>query len=96
MNKLAVYIMASKKFGTLSIGVTSNIVRRVFEHKNDIIPGFTSQYGCKTLVYYFFFETMSDAIFIEKKLKNGSRMRKVKLIEASNPEWKDLYQSEIW
>ncbi len=95
MNKPAIYIMASKKFGTLYVGVTSDIVRRVFEHKNDLIPGFTSQYGCKTLVYYFFFETMSDAIFIEKKLKKGSRMRKVQLIEASNPEWKDLYQNTI-
>ncbi len=57
-----------------------------------MIPGFTSQYGCKMLVYYFFFETMSDAIMIEKKLKKGSRARKIQLIEASNPEWRDFYQ----
>ncbi len=92
MKMPAIYTMASKKFGTLYVGVTSDLARRVFEHKNDMILGFTSQYGCKLLVYYFLFETMGDAIFIEKKLKKGSRMRKIQLIEASNPEWRDLYE----
>jgi putative endonuclease len=87
----AVYILASKYNGTLYIGVTNDLVRRVWEHKNNVVPGFTRKYQVHRLVYFECFEEMYEAISREKQLKAGSRRKKIALIESVNPEWKDLY-----
>jgi putative endonuclease len=89
----AVYIMANKKNGTLYTGVTSNLIQRVYQHKHENVPGFTSQYDCKSLVYYELYDTMYDAISREKQIKGGSRKKKIALIETMNPGWQDLYAS---
>jgi putative endonuclease len=86
-----VYIMASRRNGTLYTGVTSNLAQRAYQHREGLTPGFTSQYGCKTLVHYEYYERMDDAIAREKQLKGGSRARKIALIEGMNPNWRDLY-----
>ena len=88
----AVYIMANKRNGTLYTGVTSNLVKRVYEHKNGLTEGFTKRYGCKRLVYYEQFADISYAIYREKQIKGGSRKDKTLLIEKSNPRWEDLYE----
>ena len=88
-----VYIMANKKGGTLYTGVTSDLPKRVYEHKNGITGGFTSKYGCRALVYYVLFDEMEEAIKEEKRMKSGSRKKKLALIEDMNPDWKDLYDS---
>ena len=88
----AVYIMASKMNGTLYTGVTSDLLRRVYEHREGAREGFSKQYGCKTLVWYSFFETMTNAISAEKLLKMKSRSYKIKLIENNNVSWNDLYE----
>jgi putative endonuclease len=85
--------MTNKRNGTLYTGVTSNLVQRVFQHKNDLTPGFTSRHGCKMLVYYEVCDTMESAISREKQLKGGSRKKKLMLIESFNPQWHDLYES---
>ena len=85
--------MASKRNGTLYVGVTSNLVKRVHEHKNSEIDGFTSKYQCHNLVYYECFEEMSQAIEREKQIKSGSRLNKIKLIEIDNSNWDDLYET---
>ena len=87
----AVYILASQRNGTLYVGVTSNLVQRVWQHKNDLAQGFTRQYGVHALVYFELHATMLEAISREKQLKGGSRGKKVALIEALNPAWGDLY-----
>ena len=87
----AVYIMTNKRNGTLYIGVTSHLIKRVYEHKYCDLPGFTKKYDCKTLVYYELTEDMIGAISREKQLKAGSRKRKLALIEKLNPLWVDLY-----
>ncbi len=87
----AIYILANKKNGTLYTGVTSNIVQRVFQHKEGLVDGFSKRYNCKNVVYVEIFENMEQAILREKQLKGGSRKKKLKLIENSNPEWTDLY-----
>jgi predicted GIY-YIG superfamily endonuclease len=92
MKQPAVYIMASKRNGTLYIGVTSNLVQRVYQHRNGLLPGFTSRYGCKMLVWYELHEDMVSAITREKQIKGGSRRRKIALIEGLNPTWRDLYE----
>jgi len=92
MNNYFVYILSNKKRGTIYIGVTNNLERRLYEHKNGLIDGFTKKYNIKTLVY---FETTSDihsAIEREKKLKKWNRAWKIALIEKANPEWEDLYK----
>lgn len=89
----AVYILASKKDGTLYIGVTSNLIRRVWEHKNDLAEGFTKKYQVHQLVWYELHETMDSAISREKAMKNWKRAWKISRIEAVNPEWKDLYRN---
>jgi predicted GIY-YIG superfamily endonuclease len=89
----AVYIMASKPHGTLYTGVTSDLVKRVYQHKNSIIPGFTDRYNCKRLVYYELHEEMLSAIEREKQIKAGSRKKKIALIEKINPTWDDLYKT---
>lgn len=86
-----IYILANKYHGTLYIGVTNNLIRRIWEHKNNVVPGFTRKYCVHKLVYYEYFETMYDAISREKQLKAGSRKRKIALIESTNPGWRDLY-----
>lgn len=91
----AVYILASKRNGTLYVGVTSNLVKRVWEHKNDIVEGFTRRYGVHMLVYFEIFDTMEAAITREKQLKAGSRVKKLRLIESLNPAWDDLYNNIV-
>lgn len=83
--------MASKKNGTLYIGVTNNLTRRVYEHRNDLVEGFTKRYGIHALVYYELHEDINVAIAREKALKYWKRKWKIRLIEESNPEWRDLY-----
>ncbi len=86
-----VYILASKRDGTLYVGVTSDLVQRVWQHKNDAIEGFTSDYGVKLLVYYELHATMPDAILREKRIKKWERVWKKRLIEQGNPRWRDMY-----
>ena len=88
-----VYIMASKKYGTLYIGVTSDLVKRSYEHRNGIIVGFTRQYAVHHLVYFECTESIESAILREKQLKKWNRAWKIALIEKKNPEWNDLYPS---
>jgi putative endonuclease len=92
MRQPAIYIMASKQNGTLYTGVTSDLSRRVWEHREGLVSGFTSRYGCKLLVYYERYEKMLDAIAREKQIKAGSRKKKLPLIEAMNADWRDLYE----
>ena len=92
--KPAVYILASKRNGTLYIGVTGDLASRVSIHQQDLADGFTKRYGVNMLVYYEHFDTMPDAIAREKTLKKFLRAEKIALIEAGNPEWRDL-ASEI-
>lgn len=95
MNKQpAVYILASKRNGTLYIGVTSDLVGRVWQHKNDLSEGFSKTYGVHLLVYYEAHDNMLSAITREKQFKKWNRAWKIDLIEKDNPDWKDLW-SEI-
>ena len=87
--------MASRKNGVLYIGITSNIIKRVYEHKNNIFKGFTSKYRVSKLVYFESFSTPNDAIVREKQLKKWNRAWKVRLIEKENPNWEDLYHEII-
>ncbi len=89
----AVYIMASKRNGTLYIGVTSNLQKRTYEHRTSSIAGFTRTYKCTLLVWYELYEDMVNAISREKQIKAGSRKKKLALIEAMNSGWQDLYES---
>jgi len=92
MKQPAIYIMTNKRNGTLYLGVTSNLVQRVYQHKEGLIEGFTKEHECKVLVYYEIGTSMEGAISREKQLKGGSRKQKLKLIESLNPQWKDLYE----
>jgi putative endonuclease len=85
-----VYILASQRNGTLYTGVTSDLPRRLYEHQNDLTPGFTSRYGVKTLVWFEEYDLVTDAIAREKAIKNWPRKWKLELIEAMNPEWQDI------
>ena len=87
----AVYIMANHKGGTIYCGVTSNPMQRATQHREGQIDGFTKKYGCKRLVWFELHSTMEYAITREKQIKAGSRKRKIALIEAENPDWRDLY-----
>ena len=87
-----VYILASKKNGTLYIGVTSNLVKRIYEHKEALVEGFTKKYGVHGLVYYEICDDILGAIEREKKLKKYKREYKMNLINEMNPEWNDLYE----
>jgi putative endonuclease len=89
--KYYVYILASKKNGTLYIGVTDNLIKRVYEHKNNLVKGFTQKYNVHNLVYYEEYENIYEAITREKRMKKWKREWKIDLIEKLNPEWKDLY-----
>ncbi|MBT5265954.1 MAG: GIY-YIG nuclease family protein [Rhodospirillaceae bacterium] len=86
-----IYIMASTRNGTIYIGVTSDLPKRVYEHRQGLIEGFTSRYGVQQLVFYEIHETMLDAIQREKRLKKWNREWKIRLIERFNPNWRDLY-----
>lgn len=90
-----VYILASKKNGTLYVGITNNIVRRVYEHKEKLVEGFTKKYNVDTLVYYEETENVESAIIREKQLKKWNRIWKIELITKSNPDWNDLYENLI-
>lgn len=87
----AVYIMANHKGGTIYVGVTSDLPKRAWQHREGEVGGFTKRYGCKRLVWFELHATMEYAILREKQLKAGSRSRKITLIEAANPEWRDLF-----
>jgi len=91
----AVYILSNKKNGTLYIGVTSNLVNRIWQHKNDVIEGFTQKYSIHVLVYFEIQEDMISAIAREKQLKKWNRKWKIALIEKENPNWIDLYPSIV-
>jgi putative endonuclease len=91
----AVYILTNKKDGTLYIGVTSDLVKRIHEHKNHVISGFTDKYNLRSLVYFEMHNDMVSAITREKQLKKWNRQWKIELIEKQNPVWKDLYPSII-
>lgn len=95
MKQPAVYILASRRNGTLYIGVTSNLRQRIWEHKNGIAEGFTKRYGVHMLVYYELHASMVDAIIREKQLKKWNRAWKLKLIESQNPAWRDLYEDIV-
>ena len=88
-----VYILASQRNGTLYIGVTSNLIQRIWQHKNNHVPGFTEQYSVHSLVYYELHETMEPAITHEKQLKKWNRQWKIDLIQKENPHWNDLWES---
>jgi len=87
-----VYIQASKRNGTLYIGVTGDLVKRVYEHKQNDVEGFTKQYKVHNLVYYETYGDVSEAILREKQMKKWNRQWKINLIEKHNPQWVDLYQ----
>jgi putative endonuclease len=91
MGQYFVYILASKKNGTLYIGVTNNLLKRVYEHKNNLVEGFTQKYKVHNLVYYEIFKNIHDAITREKNMKKWKRKWKMELIEKFNPNWDDLY-----
>lgn len=86
------YILTNERNKTLYTGVTNNIVRRLFEHKNHLIPGYTDKYNCTKLVYYEEFADSSEAIKREKAIKSKLRSKKINLIESTNPSWDDLSQ----
>ena len=92
MKKGYIYILTNKKNGTLYVGVTSDLARRVWEHKNKVVEGFTKEYGLDRLVYYEVFEDIENAILREKQLKGKTRQKKLDLINESNPYWIDLYE----
>lgn len=85
-----VYMVTNRHDRVLYIGVTNNLERRLYEHRNGLAPGFTSKYRCHKLVWCEQYHQPAEAIQREKQLKNGSRRRKIELIEAENPRWKDL------
>ena len=96
MNKKSyVYILFSQRNGTLYVGVTSNLVKRVYEHKNKLVDGFTKKYNVDKLGYYEIYDNIEMAILREKQIKKYYRKQKLALIETQNPEWKDLYYEII-
>ncbi len=92
MKQPCVYLLASGRNGTLYVGVTSNLVTRVWVHKQGLVDGFTKQYGVHTLVWYEVHESMDSAIQREKAIKEWKRRWKLELIEKTNPRWRDLYE----
>ncbi|MBX9403290.1 GIY-YIG nuclease family protein [Lysobacter sp. BMK333-48F3] len=92
MKSPAVYLLASAKRGTLYIGATSNLIQRVWQHRNHAADGFSNRYDVTRLVWYEQHETMESAILREKQLKKWNRQWKIGLIEESNPDWRDLWQ----
>lgn len=94
MDKSYVYFMSNKNNTTIYVGVSSNLIKRVYQHKNKTFKGFTSKYNCDKLVYFEEYDSIEDAIIREKQIKKGNRKRKEDLINKENPEWNDL--SEGW
>lgn len=91
------YIIANRRNGTLYTGVTANLRLQIQQHRTGEIPGFTAKYGCKILVWYRAFERIEDAIAEEKRIKGGSRLDKLHLIEEMNPQWNDLWEEvKLW
>lgn len=90
-----VYILFNKRNGTLYTGVTADLIRRVYEHKNKLVDGFTKTYSVDKLGYYECFDNITQAIAREKQIKGGSRKKKLELIESINPDWEDLYDKII-
>ncbi|MGA8412526.1 MAG: GIY-YIG nuclease family protein [Xanthobacteraceae bacterium] len=90
-----IYILTNRPNGTLYIGVTSNLIQRVWQHREGVVPGFTKRYGLKRLVYFEAYDDISVAIQREKNVKHWPRTWKVRLILASNPKWRDLYETLI-
>lgn len=90
MKRAYVYILSNKRNGTLYVGVTSNLVKRIFEHKEKVVKGFSAKYNLDLLVYYEEWWSIEEAIQREKQLKAGNRKKKLSLIESINPDWKDL------
>jgi putative endonuclease len=89
------YILAGKPGGTLYVGVTNDLIRRIYEHREGLVAGFTRRYDVKTLVYFEARDTIAAALHREKNIKHWSREWKIDLIVASNPEWQDLYQEVV-
>jgi putative endonuclease len=92
MKQYYMYILASQRNGTLYIGVTSDLMKRIYEHKNNLVDGFTKEYNVHILVYYKQHHEIEEAIAREKQIKKWNRKWKMRLIEEKNPEWKDLYE----
>jgi len=88
-----VYMLCSKRNGTLNIGVTSDLVKRIYEHKNDLVDGFTKKYGIHRFVWYETHDSAESTITREKQMKKWKRAWKLKLIEQNNPKWNDLYEN---
>jgi len=93
MKNFYVYILCSKRNGTLYTGVTSDLAKRIYEHKNNLVEGFTKKYNVHRLVWYEIHDLAESAITREKQIKKWKRTWKLKLIEQNNPEWNDLYES---
>jgi putative endonuclease len=90
-----VYLMASRRNGTLYVGVTNNLIRRIYEHRNHAVRGFTSQYEVNLLVWFESTPSIEAAIHKEKQIKNWKRLWKIELIEKSNPAWRDMYEDLV-
>ena len=90
-----VYIMANRRNGTIYIGVTSDPIARVQQHREGLVPGFTERYGCKLLVYFELYDDLQDARLREKQMKEWKRSWKIRLIEENNLEWADLYPTLV-
>jgi putative endonuclease len=95
MNQYYVYILASQRNGTLYVGMTNDLVRRCYEHKHDMVDGFTKKYQVHILVYFEMHNDVSEALKREKQLKKWNRSWKIRLIEEKNPEWMELYDSIV-
>ena len=95
MKQYYVYILASRRNGTLYVGVTSDLIKRIYEHRNKFVQGFTEKYHVDNLVHYEIFEDPINAIQREKRIKKWNRKWKLDLIEKHNSQWKDLYESLI-
>ena len=95
MKEPCVYLLASRYRGTLYAGVTSDLIKRIWQHKSDLVAGFTRKYGVHQLVWYELHTTMHEAIAREKTIKEWKRVWKIELIEQSNPQWHDLYNEII-
>ena len=95
MKSAVVYILANKRNGTLYIGVTSDLVKRIWQHKSNFVKGFTQKYNIHRLVYFEQYECIFEALAREKQLKSWQRSWKIRLIEQNNPQWRDLYPEII-
>jgi putative endonuclease len=92
LKKFYVYILSSRRNGTLYVGITSNLIKRIYEHKNNLVAGFTKKYNVHRLVWYEIHESVETAISREKQIKKWKRAWKLELIEKNNPNWNDLYE----